>query len=491
MPITPRDGPAGRAGNRRGGPGRGAMENSTNDRGAPPKSARPKKVRPAETAWRAFCRAVVEVFYRRCEVEGLENIPATGPVLLCANHPSALVDAVVIQAVCPRLVHPLARSGLFRNPLIRPMLALIQAVPIHRRQDTGGDTSANVDAFATCYRLFAGGEVLLIFPEGLSHADPGLRGLKTGAARLALGALEANGVAPLVLPVGLNFSEIGRFRSSVFIKIAKPLPVQTLAGESAEEAVHRVTGALGAQLGRATLDLDSWEEHRLLRRLERFFALRQGKIRRRSLGRRFRAQQKLTQAARRLRVSQPERLESTMRRLGQFERLCQRFGVRDYHLSVTYTPALVARFILRTLAVIFLALPVALWGALNSFLPYLATGTSALLASSDRYQYDTAKISFGMLYFGLCWGGQTWLAYWGFGLAPALLYGASLPPSAALALYVRRERGRIMDNIKAFFVLVRHREVRALLENKRTELERELADLTRLAVRAPEAGEKD
>ena len=38
----------------------------------------------------------VRIFFRRIEVEGVENVPATGPVLLVPNHPNAIVDALVI-----------------------------------------------------------------------------------------------------------------------------------------------------------------------------------------------------------------------------------------------------------------------------------------------------------------------------------------------------------------------------------------------------------
>src|SRR5947208_2547107 len=81
-------------------------------------------------------------------------------------------------------------------------LIVLQAVPIYRRQDAGEPgpaslrTTRNDDSFARCFELLAAGEALLIFPEGQSHSDPSLRQLKTGAARLALGALQRNGEAP-------------------------------------------------------------------------------------------------------------------------------------------------------------------------------------------------------------------------------------------------------------------------------------------------------
>ncbi|MEO1087692.1 MAG: 1-acyl-sn-glycerol-3-phosphate acyltransferase, partial [Acidobacteriota bacterium] len=87
----------------------------------------------SQRTWRALCVLLSRSFYSRFEVSGLEHLPTSGPVILCANHVNALADAVVVQAAMPRPIHPVARSGLFRSPIFRPILHFIQAVPIARR----------------------------------------------------------------------------------------------------------------------------------------------------------------------------------------------------------------------------------------------------------------------------------------------------------------------------------------------------------------------
>ncbi|MFI5400113.1 MAG: 1-acyl-sn-glycerol-3-phosphate acyltransferase [SAR324 cluster bacterium] len=458
-------------------------------------SSPPGWLRPAglpHSLWRWFCFLVVRAFYRRAEVRGREYAAAGGPLIVCANHPSALADALVVQAAFPRICRPLARSGLFRNPLVWPILKTIQAVPIYRRMDAGVDTSRNVDSFVRCYELLDRGEALLIFPEGESHAEPGMKDLKTGAARLALGALGRSGRAPALCPVGLNYTDVGRFRSSVLVKFGPPVPVGILPGEAPERAVLRITEALRAGLERITLNPNSWAELETLRRLERFFALRNGKYRKRNLAQRFRAQHALLQAHQRLRMADPERVERMREHLDEFERLCRWMGVRDYHLTVRYTPRLVARFIARSLAMIFLALPVGIWGAVNSLAPFLLTRELAHRLSADRYQYDTAKICLGTGLFALFWGVQTAWAAGGFGglAGPAWVpwaYGASLLPSTMVALYMRRERERILDNVRVFFKFTRQRDLREFLTAKRKALEREMARLVYLSLQKPQA----
>lgn len=437
--------------------------------------------------WRGFCRLVCLVFYRRVEVVGIEKLDQDGSVLLCANHANALADAVVLQAVTRRMLHPLARSGLFANPLLRPVLALIQAVPVYRRQDVSEDAGdrvgANQNSFARCYELLGRGEVLLIFPEGQSHSDPSLRAIKTGAARMALGAREANGTAPRVLPVGLNFVNKGNFRSSVLVQFGEPVSLQAYAGVEVEDDVRRLTTDIYAGLDAVTLNADSHEELDLLHSLERFFALRRGKYRRRSLALKFRAMRRLAEAQALLREHYPQRVEALKAHLQQFSRLCAHCGVRDYHLTVSYRPTVVTRFLLHCVWALMVLLPLGAWGVLNSFPPFFLTRRLARRLARGSDQYDTAKILLGMVLFPLFWGPQIALVSYYLGESLAVYYALSLIPGAAAALVLRKERERIWDNLRVFFVFVRRHKLRRYLETRRRKLEAELAELARLARR--------
>lgn len=430
--------------------------------------------------WRKFCQTVVNVFYRHYEVDGLEHLSGSQPILLCANHANALADAVILQAVSTRLIHPLARSGLFRNPFLWPILQMIQAVPIFRRQDKGSDTARNQDTFSRCYDFFRQGEVLLIFPEGQSHSDPSLRELKTGAARMVLGARQA-GVEPLIVPVGLNFSSKGQFRSTVFVKFGAPVKVEVDEAIAEEEQVRALTSAIYQGLDDVTLNVDTHEELDFIKAVERFFALRHGKYRRRSLELRFRGMKKLSQALQRLNEHYPDKIDEIKRQLHHFERLCRHWDIRDYHLTLKYRPTLITRFILRSLAILFIIFPLGVWGILNSFFPFVLTRWTAHAVSKDTDQYDTAKMVFGIFFFVLFWGGQIWAMNDYFGQTPALLYGLSLIPAAAAGIMLRNERRRMLENMRVFFLFVRKRKLRQYMEHRRQHLEKELAQLVRLA----------
>jgi len=431
--------------------------------------------------WQRFCRLVVQVFYHRFEVTGLDHLPKNTGLILCANHVNALADAVVLQASTHKAIRPLARHGLFKNPFLKPMLELIGAVPLYRRKDSSSNPSRNDESFARCYELLAQNETLIIFPEGQSHDDPYLHALKTGAARMALGAIEVNKSAPTVLPVGLTFTRKGTFRSDVLVNYGPPIDLSIPGQIDAYNAVHLLTDRISEGLSAITLNATSWEDIEMVARLENFFALRQGKYRQKNLKQHFRAMQRLIEAQKLLLQHEPNRVRSLITQLKMYERLCRYFGIKDYHLTVNYRPIMISLYFLRGLGVLLLGFPIALWGIVNSFLPFQFTRHLSHRIAKNLNQYDTTKILLGLLFFLLFWGLQSLFIHYNYGIKWALSYIASLIIGAAAALVMRGEYRLIWDNIKVFFLFLRKRQLKKYLESKRHEIERELAKLVRIA----------
>src|SRR5262245_24632349 len=215
-----------------------------------------------DRAARALARVLLAVFFRSAEVQGIERVPSSGPVLFVANHGNGLVDPMVLVALLPRLPRFLAKHTLWSNPAVRPLLELAGAVPVYRAQE--GDTARNQETFARCFAELRGGGAVALFPEGVSHDQPALQPLRTGAARIALGAA-ASGPSLVILPIGLTFDDKRTFRSRLLLCVGEPIPV---AGESADdaEAVRALTDAIDAGLRAVTLNTDSWHTARLLAR---------------------------------------------------------------------------------------------------------------------------------------------------------------------------------------------------------------------------------
>ena len=229
---------------------------------------------------RGVIRLLLRLFYRRVELVGAERIPSSGPLIVAANHHNSIVDPMLIMATFPRRITVLAKAGLFRHPLIGPFLSAVGALPVNRRQEAGDDPKKNEAMFATAIAHLRAGGAILIFPEGRTQPVPTLLPLRTGAARLLLGA-EADGGrhGVTLLPVGLVFEQPGAFRAgSALVAVGAPVEVNDCVAAYAAEPeatarrlTERLAWAIRAQIVEAedqhTLELVSaleraWREDR-------------------------------------------------------------------------------------------------------------------------------------------------------------------------------------------------------------------------------------
>jgi 1-acyl-sn-glycerol-3-phosphate acyltransferase len=136
----------------------------------------------------------------RPRVEGLEHVPATGPVIVASNHLS-FADSMVIPIVVPRRVVFLAKEDYFtgtgvKGALVRGWFEGIGMVPVDR-----DDTRSALESLDVALEVLGRGEAFGIYPEGARSRDGRLYRGRTGVAHLAL-----TSGAPVV-PVGLVGTE--------------------------------------------------------------------------------------------------------------------------------------------------------------------------------------------------------------------------------------------------------------------------------------------
>jgi 1-acyl-sn-glycerol-3-phosphate acyltransferase len=94
-------------------------------------------------------------------------------------------------------------------PVLGWIVRTVGALPLYRRIDAGEDVSQNQKTFELCRELLRKGGSIALFPEGVSHNSPKLLPLKSGAARIAIGAASTDGTEPVnvkVMPVGLYYT---------------------------------------------------------------------------------------------------------------------------------------------------------------------------------------------------------------------------------------------------------------------------------------------
>src|SRR2546425_4193620 len=109
----------------------------------------------AERVLHVFSRPLVRSFYRITAL-GAEHLPAGG-FLLLPNH-ITWVDAVVLQAACPRPIRYIIAEEFYRNRLLHPFLRITGCIPITARRAK--------EAVRLAAEQIRAGEVVCLFPEG-------------------------------------------------------------------------------------------------------------------------------------------------------------------------------------------------------------------------------------------------------------------------------------------------------------------------------------
>lgn len=210
----------------------------------------------------AIFGGALHLFFRRIATVNAESVPVGTGVIFVLNHPNGLVDPALVFVALPRRIAFLAKSTLFRMPVISFLLKTVEALPVYRRIDPGEDVSKNFDTFEAAHRRLREGGSIALFPEGVSHNSLKLLPIKTGAARIALGAVAAGeGTEPITLrivPVGLYYTNKTTFRSEALLHFGESFEVAPAEpdadGQPSREAVRELTDRIENALREVTLN---------------------------------------------------------------------------------------------------------------------------------------------------------------------------------------------------------------------------------------------
>ena len=137
------------------------------------------------------------------KVNGLENVPPMGSLIVIANHQSNF-DPPLLSASIPRRIYFLAKSGLFIGHAVTWFLNSYGAYPVNRE---GGDISA----YRWVISSLRAGKPVVLFPEGTRSRD-GMSRAKAGIAQIALQSQAS------ILPVGI----VGTHRLGAWTRVFNP-----------------------------------------------------------------------------------------------------------------------------------------------------------------------------------------------------------------------------------------------------------------------------
>lgn len=469
--------------------------------------------------------AALRLFFRRIETYGAGRVPADEPLIFVLNHPNGLIDPALVFCALPRRISFLAKSTLFTMPVLGSLLRTVEALPVHRRVDAAADVSLNQLTFRRCRELLRRNRCIAIFPEGRSHNETSLLPVKTGAARIAIGALSAGdegdqtvdhaglgfgssgndaagatggadfptddegaGLKSLkILPVGLYYTAKTRFRSEALIRFGEPFAVAPAApgedGEPPREAVVELSQKIERALRDVTLNVPDDKELEAVARAEQLFSsIYESFSFRRPLSAEFELRRRFAETLTRSPRPPSRRVEQLRARLSRYEDDLAGFGIVPENLSVlAHSRWHVFRYFLLHLAALLLLSPLVAAGALLHLPAYLLC--TLLSKLFPRHGVDdirpTVKILTAVVLMPLTWLVLAAFVYFSFGWRLALL---SIPVGALcgyVALRSLEETYDLRGWFRASLLLARdrrrfvhllierrslHREVRRLVE---------------------------
>lgn len=396
---------------------------------------------------RVLCRTALHVYFRKLEVSGADRVPRTGPVILASNHPQSATDAMVLGVCAGRMVHYLARSGLFENRFKARLLGDLGVIPVYRRRDVDGAAEKNVEMFSTCRTVLEKGGAIGIFPEGVSADERRVQQLKTGTARIALETEQKNGwsLGAVIVPVGLSFESKRRFRTRVLVDFGVPIPASEyrLSYEADPvEAVYELTTALRDAIRRRVVNVEQGRFEALVRDVEMIYKgeLLAGRGTVVSRTKKFSQDQwvarEIPRALDYFYERNPEVIWQVDRLVREYRRKLDRLRLHDDMIQKE-GPA-VGKESMKFLILGVLGLPIATYGILLNVLPYWITRWLARRLAKDATKIHLEQLMVGAAVYLLWYLPLVYLAYRWLGGVGAIVFGATLPLAGLFARgYVR------------------------------------------------------
>lgn len=403
----------------------------------------------------------LQLFFRRIETVNRELVPRDEALIFVMNHPNGLIDPALVFVGLPRKISFLAKSTLFRLPVISFLLKTVEALPLYRKVDAGEDVSKNSRTFEVCQELLQRGGAIALFPEGVSHNSPKLLPMKTGAARIALGAVSVNrDTNPFdlkIVPVGLFYTSKTTFRSESLLHFGAPfsvLPVELDAdAQPPRKDVKDLTEKIEAALKEVTFNAETEAElERANQAGELFSSVYQGINFEQTLAERF---DFLKQYASKSPAKDEEKTgEELKKRIAEYEGKLREFNIEPENLSLTeHSFWYVFQHFLLRVYLILLFSPLSIFGIILHFPAYQL---GKILANHyTKHGVDdivsTVKIFSAMLFMPLTWLIFAVVSYFVWGWKDALI---SLPLSI-ISGYAAMRTLEELEDLRGWFRAVR------------------------------------
>lgn len=400
-------------------------------------------------------RIAVRVYFKSITVKKASELPGEGPLIIVANHPSTFLDPIVIGLQMKQRLAFLAKAEVFKSGFSKWLLPKFNMIPVYRKMDDPSQMHKNEETFEKCYEHLARKGTIMIFPEGVSITQRKLEKIKTGAARIALGAEAAADykLGVKILVVGLNYSDPHRFQSHLFMNMDAPIDVSEFYEKHKEDpfkAAQELTDLIRQRLENMIIAIYDDELSRLVKNIETIYKaklLENLGVSKKEKEKDFETTRKIVDAVNFFHEKQPERVQKISMAVDGYFNALDRLNLKD-HLMKNFSGS--GSLLFKTAGtVLFLILGFPFWvfGVANNYLPYKLPYFITRSITKKRDWHGAIFVSTGTLTFILFYSLQIYLCQRIFhNVWVTLSYFAFLPISGFFAFYYYRRftnvRGR-------------------------------------------------
>lgn len=364
-------------------------------------------------------RITVRVFFRSITIRNKDLIPEKGPLMVLANHPSTFMDPIVIATLLDRKVYFLAKGELFKSAFAKWLLPKFNMIPVYRKQDDPTQMNKNAETFTKCFEHLEKGGAILMFPEGVSITERKLKPIKTGAARIVLGAEARNDfkLGVQVVNVGLNYENPHKFNRDLFVNIDKPIRVADYKEDHLADSFRsaaNLSEAIRIRLEKLIIDIEDKRIDDLVKNVETLYKHKLSKelgLDEKDRSGEFVITKNIVDAVNYYSIIQPQRVEAIRKRIRKYFEGLEEIGLVDDNISGTEKERSFLGNHLRSLLIIVLGFPLYLYGLINNFLPFEIPGLIARQVSKSIEYRGAIGMVGGMFTFLLFYTLQIWLVW--------------------------------------------------------------------------------
>lgn len=381
-------------------------------------------------------------YYRRVRVNGRKNIPKNKPLFFASNHQNSLVDPCSIAVTSGgKPVHFLTRSDVFKKKSVAKILYALNMLPIYRPRDGADFKEKNLKIFSECYDILNRKSRIVIFPEGSHDSRKHLRQIKSGVAKISIGAMEKHpGLDVCIVPVGLNYTNVVNKSSDLYVSYGKPIYLKDYAGDV--DAISSIIDDLSQALSDEMIDFKQLEFYELYQYL--FYD--SGQIRKTNLHKEFRERKEKNIKFESWLAHNKDKAFAYIKDVKSIKEFCKSNKIKPYLFNKEKYNLLVSWSIL------FLGLPLFIYGWINNEAPYRIPRRVNKLLKDDQF-HSSIYLIVGALLSGVFWSVQTILFYHFIDESLWWAYLVSLPVTGWLAfkyyIYLKKVIGKYRYNMLA------------------------------------------